>query len=122
MTRVGRVPFVRPSVKRPALSSEPSLFTWTSYVRSSEYELVYFAEATPAGIEQSFVRLPAYPRPMIIAAARSAMASTVALVFAAGTEGITDASATRSPSTPRSRSVRSTTEAASAPNLHVPTG
>ena len=36
--------------------------------------------------------------------------------------GITDASATRSPSTPRTRSSGSTTLASSLPIRHVPTG
>jgi hypothetical protein len=59
---------------------------------------------------------------LIRSAARSAMARTVALVFAPGREGITDASTTRNWSIPRTRSCRSVTAEASVPILQVPTG
>jgi hypothetical protein len=59
---------------------------------------------------------------LMMSAARSAMARTVALVFAPGREGITDASTTRSWSIPRTRSCRSVTAEASVPILQVPTG
>src|SRR6185437_14909390 len=57
-------------------------------------------------------------------AARSAMASTVALVLADGMDGMTDASATRRPARPWTRSSRSTTApvSGSVPMRHVPTG
>ena len=45
-----------------------------------------------------------------------------ALVFPRGTTGITLASATRSPSTPRTRSSGSTTACSPVPIAHVPTG
>src|SRR5208282_2761801 len=61
-------------------------------------------------------------RPAIRSAARSAMASTVAAGWALGMAGITDASATRSPVIPRTRSSRSTTAPASGPIRQVPTG
>jgi len=54
------------------------------------------------------------------AAARSAIAQTVALVFAETTDGITDASATRSPSSPRTRNSGSTTAMSSIPIRQVP--
>jgi hypothetical protein len=66
---------------------------------------------------------------MIRSAARSAMAITGAFVLPRGTAGITDASTTRSPSTPRTRSWGSTTLVsrraagpASAPIAQLPTG
>ena len=68
-------------------------------------------------------------RPAIRSAARSASAITGALVFPRGRVGITDASTTRSPSTPRTRNWGSTTDAwraacsgESPPMAHVPVG
>jgi len=68
-------------------------------------------------------------RPMIRSAARSAIAITGALVLPRGTVGMTDASATRSPSMPRTRSSGSTTLACRLaatrefpPIAQVPTG
>jgi hypothetical protein len=58
----------------------------------------------------------------ISVAARSAMASTVALVLAEGIIGITEASAIRSPLTPLTRSAGSTTACSSVPMRRVPTG
>jgi hypothetical protein len=59
---------------------------------------------------------------VMMSAARSAIARTVALVFAAGRVGITDASTTRSPSIPCTCSLRSVTAVASVPIRQVPTG
>ena len=56
------------------------------------------------------------------AAARSAIAITVALGFIEVIEGITEASATRRPSTPWTRSRGSTTARPSTPIRQVPTG
>ena len=68
-------------------------------------------------------------RPQMRSAARSAIAMTGALVLPRGTTGITDASTTRSPSTPLTRSSGSTTLVSllnasreSPPMAHVPTG
>lgn len=58
----------------------------------------------------------------IHAAARSATANTVALVLAEGMIGITEASATRTPSTPLTRNAGSTTACSSVPMRQVPTG
>jgi hypothetical protein len=65
---------------------------------------------------------PSYEARPIMSAARSAMASTVAFGLALGIVGITDASATRRPATPRTRSRRSTTASVSDPSRQVPTG
>ena len=65
---------------------------------------------------------PGRYRPAIRSAARSAMASTVAFGWALGMVGITDASTTRSPLIPRTRSSVSTTASASGPIRQVPTG
>ena len=68
-------------------------------------------------------------RPQMRSAARSAIAMTGALVLPRGTTGITDASTTRSPSTPLTRSSGSTTLVSllnasreSPPIAQVPTG
>jgi len=62
-----------------------------------------------------------FPR-RIMSAVFSATMNVGAFVFPLGTCGITEASATRSPSIPRTRSEESTTAIASLPILHVPTG
>jgi len=59
---------------------------------------------------------------LIRSAARSASAITGALVLPRGTLGITDASTTRSASTPRTRSSGSTTDVSSAPIEQVLVG
>ena len=63
-------------------------------------------------------------RPVIRLAAFSAMASTVAFGWALGITGITEASATRSPVIPRTRSCGSTTASGSVsgPMRQVPAG
>ena len=61
-------------------------------------------------------------RPRIRSAARSATMIVGAFVFPPGMTGMTDASATRSPSTPWTRRSGSTTAMSSDPIRHVPTG
>jgi len=60
--------------------------------------------------------------PVIRRAARSAIASTVALVFAVTIDGITEASAIRRFSIPWTLSCGPTTDIGSVPILQVPTG
>ena len=60
--------------------------------------------------------------PRIRSAARSAIMIVGALVLPDGSVGITDASTTRRPSTPRTRSCGSTTDASSLPMRQVPIG
>ena len=55
-------------------------------------------------------------------AARSPMIMAAVFVLAETIDGITDASATRSPRTPRTRSDGSTTASGPTPMRHVPTG
>src|SRR5439155_13251052 len=55
-------------------------------------------------------------------AARSPMIIAAVFVFAETIDGITDASATRRPRTPRTRSDGSTTASGPTPMRHVPTG
>jgi len=70
--------------------------------------------ATGTGLQLQYVNL-AIP-------ALSAIMMTAALTFPRGMVGITDASATRRPSTPRTFSSPSTTASSSTPILHVPAG
>src|SRR2546430_4202105 len=60
--------------------------------------------------------------PRMRSAARSATAIVEAFVLPRGTLGMTDASTTRRPSTPRTRSSGSTMASSRAPIAHVPTG
>ena len=60
--------------------------------------------------------------PRIRSAARSAIAIVGAFVLPRGTVGMTEASTTRRPSTPRTRSWESTTDVSSVPMRQVPTG
>src|SRR5690606_23365401 len=65
---------------------------------------------------------PQAARPRSRSAVRSAIMVTGALVLPPGSSGITEASTTRRPSMPRTRSCGSTTAAASLPMRQVPAG
>jgi hypothetical protein len=74
------------------------------------------------GLRSAGLNLPRPQPRRINSAATSPITIAGAFVWPRMTVGITDASATRSPSTPRTRSSGSTTESASVPMRAVPTG
>lgn len=83
----------------------------------------WFVPSSPAYTYSSWSRpYPNYSPPVTSSAARSATTMVGAFVFPPGMVGRTEASTTRNPSTPWTRSSSSTTAKSSVPILQVPTG
>ena len=75
-----------------------------------------------AAAQDAEPRRPRYAARFTISAARSAVISTAGWMLDEGTSGNTEASTTRNPCTPRTRSSVSTTARSSAPMRAVPQG